>query len=498
MSMNNFLEMKPNDFFELSPQEFEKLCKDFLHAAHFENITHYGILGQDKGRDFTAELHREVLGHVQTEKWIIQCKRTKKMNASEICKEIAKISSFSFDHFLLLTSATLTGNTIDSLDGLENKFKIKIQVIDGPELCWQINHNYPELFPHYANDQSRITQYSIIKELLIKNRVIVSNININLDRFLNQYLELGYVAKIEPMSLPAKKFFVHPIDAIFHSITMGIRNNEEIKIACGNFLHIESIETWKTAVLSLINKLKEVSVVSLDWSDTLVDEVDLDEHICETLAKVKGPSDYQIDQYYRFNRILHSLHSRADAKWFDYCYLASLMGKVKEDVLIAHETYKGNWGLFKGAREFIDFIINLRKTRGLKIGIVTHCYRDFLYKRASLLNIDLSSFDFIVTGEEASDMTDKEQLLQKALETTKVNPKKFLHIGDNVARDILPANRLGCRSILMRITSRDCQTFWTSAQSPFSGDVIEIRRAQQFAPDWGLVSSFEQLQYILS
>ncbi len=487
--------MTPTDLSKLSPTQFEELCIHFLRASGWHNIEHHGAAGTDGGRDIIAQQHHEVVGNVElTIRWIVQCKRVATFTKSRLADAIAKVANYSADHFMLITSATLSSHTRDALEGLKNRYHLgAVVTIDGPEFCRTINRDFPHLAVQFGKGTDETAMAELFRRRVIARlKVIDAEADPSVLRWVDKYVRLGWLVKTE---LKGDPVFMSPEDAAFELLTRGVCASDITDVLCGSLDRPRAAAAVSSAA-KYVARVARTEVVSLDWTDTLVDELHLDEHICECIAIRDIAEDEVENRRMRFHRIVTTLYDRADPRWYDYGYLAGLMGKRIDDVLEYHDDCDSSWGLMPGAEGFLAHLRALKETRGLVLALITHCHRDILDKRANLLGVDLGVFDFVLTGDDVRDISDKEELIGILKTSTGVSAEHILHVGDNVKRDVIPAARLGCMAILFRQLLRKERSFWTSSSPPFSEPLLELRQVDP--PETvGVVSSYGQLTALL-
>lgn len=105
-----------NPWLTLSPSDFEELIYHVLGREGFHNVTWYGSSGRDSGRDITCE-RTELLGtRVFTRQCVVQCKRYKgTVGRSRLFDDLAKVTQFSPNYFILATTGIINASTKDWL-----------------------------------------------------------------------------------------------------------------------------------------------------------------------------------------------------------------------------------------------------------------------------------------------------------------------------------------------------------------------------------------------
>lgn len=99
-------------FGDLDPIRFEDLCHALLFGySNWEDIQHYGRMGQDDGIDLLAI---ETLENGSNRKWVIQCKRYATFRKNDVVGVVQKIANAETpDVLLLILGCDATKKTIE-------------------------------------------------------------------------------------------------------------------------------------------------------------------------------------------------------------------------------------------------------------------------------------------------------------------------------------------------------------------------------------------------
>jgi restriction endonuclease/calcineurin-like phosphoesterase family protein len=175
---------------KLNSSDFERLCFKLVSKEGFENVKLYAGSG-DRARDIVAEYFADVGGSTEVFKFMIQCKRIisrKTLGISDISSlKNWMDSNHGFQRALIITSADVSPDTRDWLDGINMKNNYKIDIWDKTELEKRITKHHPLLNEYFgimpsgkqAGDYSPIVQLSAISN--INEVAIVGNIDITDD-----------------------------------------------------------------------------------------------------------------------------------------------------------------------------------------------------------------------------------------------------------------------------------------------------------------------------
>ena len=92
--------------------------------------------------------------------------------------------------------------------------------------------------------------------------------------------------------------------------------------------------------------------------------------------------------------------------------------------------------------------IEILKRRGFRLGLVTNNGRKMVEKILSAIGLEASLFDVIVTSDDSEPKPSSQPFLF-ALDKLKCTPDKTVYVGDRVQAELLPAKKLGMRTVLL-------------------------------------------------
>ena len=155
-------------FEDLSPRRFEDLCLSIIfRLKNWESIKHYGATGKDDGIDIYAA---EKIDDNEL-KWIIQCKRYKSINKTQLKEVIDTIKQVP-DIFLLITACDISKNNQDFFENYAKDKNIKKVEI------WTQSILEATLFSDY--DDILFTYFGIDQRKKISNNIQLVNRRVKL------------------------------------------------------------------------------------------------------------------------------------------------------------------------------------------------------------------------------------------------------------------------------------------------------------------------------
>jgi FMN phosphatase YigB (HAD superfamily) len=175
-----------------------------------------------------------------------------------------------------------------------------------------------------------------------------------------------------------------------------------------------------------------------DWTGTLADEYSLDKTLCnkienEIAEKERIPFKEAQEKYLDF------LRANEDSWiWYDYPYHGKLFGI---DWKIAHDLSIDQIKIIPGVKN----VLSKYQRNGFGIFLLTNAVKEVITPRIEYLKMS-EFFDCIITSDMVKAPKACGKHLQLALKEIG-DPANCFSIGDDLEQDIVPAKRLGIRTI---------------------------------------------------
>ena len=206
----------------------------------------------------------------------------------------------------------------------------------------------------------------------------------------------------------------------------------------------------------------QYAAIVFDWGDTLVNEGDYDDAICEQLAK-KCRRD-------EFRELLDRLEANHDPRWYDYFFLADQLNIPRSEVVAAHKKNRCQMRWLPGALDVLR-----RAGAESEVVLATNCHSQVLRLRMDLLGLAQETFTQVVTSDQCESLRTKREMYVRILDGRNVAADEVLVISDSYDRDVLPALVLGCHAIWLRRGAR--HSFWgTPAHRP-PAEAVHLMRS---------------------
>jgi FMN phosphatase YigB (HAD superfamily) len=206
------------------------------------------------------------------------------------------------------------------------------------------------------------------------------------------------------------------------------------------------------------------STVVLDWSNTLVDESDLDDAICEGIGSMCGRD--------ALRALLDGYQARYDRRWYDYDHLAGQFGLGRQVIDNLHRKHADKIRWLPRAQDLIRY--TKRKSRVI---LATNCHRRILDLRLKIMNLSPDTFDLIFTSDVVANVRTKKAMFRLATSELKLEGDSVLVISDSFDRDVLPARAMNWSAIWYRRPTE--LSFWGTPGIPVS--VEDFHLLQRFS-----------------
>ena len=138
------------DFSHLTEDDFEMLCFDLLYRKGFQSVKRVGKTNApDGGVDIIAYKEQQTLVSIERQKFIVQCKHSKK---SLDRKDVAEISDLMTEHdaqsYILFCSNSFTPQAVSRLEHKKTRGNINIDYFGEAEISFEIE-KHPDLITKY-------------------------------------------------------------------------------------------------------------------------------------------------------------------------------------------------------------------------------------------------------------------------------------------------------------------------------------------------------------
>lgn len=277
--------------------------------------------------------------------------------------------------------------------------------------------------------------------------------------------------------------FLPPRNAILVEVASGNKSLSQIHQRTG--LPPERIVSEAATLSDRLSVSKDIvtfrrlsiKTVVFDWSDTLVNEYDLDEAICRYIPTAANGETSPTDML-RFQELLHSLEVDHSKYWYDYEFLGRSFGKTPGSLKAEHLR---NRHLIRPLCDIVALTSKLRLNQ-YKVALATNCHRNVLRWRLESLGLNTTLFDWIVTSADIDWVKDKTKFLHQVLSLSKCRNFELLMISDDLERDLLPAKLLGCRTVWVLGPRHKARSMFGTPALPLHTETRDLARAQIQVP----------------
>jgi len=194
-----------------------------------------------------------------------------------------------------------------------------------------------------------------------------------------------------------------------------------------------------------------IKAVLFDLDNTLIDFIRMKKEACRSAIKAMRKLGLKIDEKTGLEKLMETYRRLGlESDLAITTFLKESTGKVDENILQA-----GIDGYLKAKPNFLKpypyvlETLEMLKSQGLKLGIITDAPKEKALQRLDAMNIT-RFFDIIVTYTESE--VKKPDLLpfKLAMKKLGLRPGEILFVGDSIRRDIEPAKKLRMQTLLVK------------------------------------------------
>lgn len=145
-------------------------------------------------------------------------------------------------------------------------------------------------------------------------------------------------------------------------------------------------------------------------------------------------------------------------------FLTEILGYVDMKILaaavVAYRRVKGD---LLQPYSNVKKVLKRLKKKGYKLGIVTDAPKFQAWTRLYEMNL-AKYFDIVVTLDDSGSFKHTGLPFERAIDMLGIEPKEIMMVGDWISRDIIPANKLGMKTVLAKYGQ------WQTRQEIFKAD----------------------------
>jgi len=197
--------------------------------------------------------------------------------------------------------------------------------------------------------------------------------------------------------------------------------------------------------------MKQIKAIIFDLDNTLIDFMSFKWKATNAAvtAMIKAGLNVDKKKVMRIVKELYDRHGIEYQKVFDDL-LKQTIGHVDQRILaagvVAYKRVKGD--MLQTYPNAVPVLKKLKK-RVPSIGVVSDAPKFQAWTRLFEMKLD-KYFDFVLTPEDTKAFKPSGLPFKKVIEVLKVKPHEVLAIGDWMSRDVLPAKKLGMKTVLAR------------------------------------------------
>lgn len=158
------------------------------------------------------------------------------------------------------------------------------------------------------------------------------------------------------------------------------------------------------------------------------------------ILELYGDFEAQFEQGdYRPYRQVHQAVTESFARYLDFAPTASELSSLADSIC--------QWPVFPDTQDALRKL----KTR-YKLAIISNIDDDLFDQTKPKLGVE---FDYVITAQQAKAYKPSLTIFKLAAQKFGIAPSKWLHVGQSIYHDVLPAQSMGCSSVwINRISPR--------------------------------------------
>jgi len=194
-----------------------------------------------------------------------------------------------------------------------------------------------------------------------------------------------------------------------------------------------------------------IKAVLFDLDNTLIDFMKMKKEACKSAIKAMINTGLKMKKRKGYEKLMECyFRVGLDSSIAFTKFLEEQVGKADEKILQAGiKGYQKTKPNYLKPYPYVLETLEMLKSFGLKLGIVTDAPREKAFQRLNAMNIT-KYFGMIITLDDTG--VGKKDLLPLELAMKKLNlsPEEILFVGDSLRRDIEPAKKIGMKTLLIK------------------------------------------------
>jgi putative hydrolase of the HAD superfamily len=194
-----------------------------------------------------------------------------------------------------------------------------------------------------------------------------------------------------------------------------------------------------------------IKAVLFDLDNTLIDFMKMKKEACKSAIKAMIDAGLKMKKREGYEKLMECyFRVGLDSSIAFTKFLEEQVGKAGEKILQAGiKGYQKTKPDYLKPYPYVLETLEMLKSFGLKLGIVTDAPREKALQRLNAMNIT-KYFNIIITVDDTG--VGKKDLLPLELAIKKLNlsSEEILFVGDSLRRDIEPAKKIGMKTLLIK------------------------------------------------
>ncbi len=194
-----------------------------------------------------------------------------------------------------------------------------------------------------------------------------------------------------------------------------------------------------------------IKAVLFDLDQTLIDFIKMKVEACRSAIKAMINAGLKIDEKTGLKKLMKTYFKVGIESDIAFTkFLEEQTGEVNEEILQAGiEAYLKRKSDFLKPYPSVLETLEMLKSKKIKLGIITDAKREKAMQRLEAMNIS-HFFDIIITFEDTGEKKPSKKPFELAMQILNLKPEEILFVGDSFKRDIVPARKLGMKTLRIK------------------------------------------------
>jgi len=226
-----------------------------------------------------------------------------------------------------------------------------------------------------------------------------------------------------------------------------------------------------------MNQTNRYKMILFDLDDTLTNTTSTKEEVFKNLYQdIRELKQISIEKYLTavkecrekyFNKLIHkgfNTYARIEF-WMNVMKNLNIELSINSYTNIVNKYWEYSIKAIKLNPRVLNTLRTLSK-KSMLLSIATE--GDFISKVSKLINLKIEKFfKYLFTTEIVQEPKNTGKLFKYILDFTKIEPSKIIMVGDKLSEDIIPAKKLGIKTVLYTNSKKENNKFLNTSASDY-------------------------------